>query len=901
MPTLEEILGIDSTTDVLVVDQNLRTIKIPSTVKNIGVESDDDVLRLKFAIPRYYGEFDLSEFDIRINYLNAKSEGDVYEVKDATETDDDHITFTWLVGRFAVMYKGAVTFNICLKKLDDGIVVQEFNTTPTSLPVLQGLETMEQITQEYPDLLEAWRKQLFDTHELNMDAINMAIAAAKDEITEHSKQVSQDMTDSVNEFKEWFLDANSSAFRTLNGSSVVPEGCLEEPLIGLSVYGSANENGDSITEDVNVTFGGKNLLVITAESTDNFHGIDYQINDDGTVTANQSGSPDTVYFVLGTVDLKAGEYILSGWPSDKETAFNGSCLSITAPDVPDYRDYIYCGGLGNCPDVYVPNRERSFTVLKDMTVEVYIALNDWDYPIADMVFSPMLRPASITDNTFEKGVPSQTFTVGVDDYMADAGDVADEKNYELGKFIRRVGKIELNGDSELSAVANSVGDGYKFVYSGTQGLAKPETMNIKTVYDAKTPDEIDTKNSGICVLADGSLAIYDSEYDSSDISAFKASLTETPIVVYYELDEYVYSDIDPDELQKYYDIILNPQMSLISNSANTNMTVSYGLTEVAAIISKNNRKVQNMTDKVSLPEDDAGDIDNGDLGQIAVSDGNGGIEWIDNDKVSLPKDGEGNIDNGASGQIAVSDGNGGIEWSDDNNVNLPKDDEGNVNNGTAGQIAISDGKGGIDWTSSVDETLTNISIRYNETIDSIELLIDGEWRVWSSAYMSGLDLLALTTDDWTTVDEDGQWGSALNTFEASPLHFQATGDSDGTVDHLYATTDTAFDLTLFTELRVVGEVYLSKFNAEALIQLVKSDDNSVITLYHLLNSTNPVAEIKTPLDEHLDVSELSGHYYVRLNLGVQSGGVSSIKADKLLFAITHASSEAITDGNEVKF
>lgn len=151
MATIDELLASE-TGAVLTVDLASRTINVPPNIKNIGVESDDDVVVLPFSIPRYFGDMDLSAFSIRINYLNAKSEGDVYLVTTA-DIGPEEIKFEWKVGRYATAYKGNVTFNICLKKMGSGgTVVQELNTTVCSLPVLQGLETDEAVIQEYPDI-----------------------------------------------------------------------------------------------------------------------------------------------------------------------------------------------------------------------------------------------------------------------------------------------------------------------------------------------------------------------------------------------------------------------------------------------------------------------------------------------------------------------------------------------------------------------------------------------------------------------------------------------------------------------------------------------------------------------------------------------------------------------------
>lgn len=148
--------------ELFVIDNELRTITIPSNIQNVGVESDSDVRRLCFQMPKQYGEVDLSAFDVRVNYLNANKEGDVYVVTDK-EVSGDHMTFSWLLGRNAMAYKGTIRFIVCLKKIDeDGIVQQEFNTTVAQLTVLEGLETTEKMIQENKDLIEAILKQLDD-------------------------------------------------------------------------------------------------------------------------------------------------------------------------------------------------------------------------------------------------------------------------------------------------------------------------------------------------------------------------------------------------------------------------------------------------------------------------------------------------------------------------------------------------------------------------------------------------------------------------------------------------------------------------------------------------------------------------------------------------------------------
>ena len=162
MPTAEELLTTTVCNDILRVDLNNRIIIIPKEVTNLGVESDDNVKLLHFELPRHYCATDLSEFEIRINYENAKGAGDCYDVKNAV-IGEDMITFDWIVGRYACTYKGNVEFSLCLRDVTDGIVNREFNTTTAVLPVLKGLETGEAIIEQHIDILEQWHNDLFGT------------------------------------------------------------------------------------------------------------------------------------------------------------------------------------------------------------------------------------------------------------------------------------------------------------------------------------------------------------------------------------------------------------------------------------------------------------------------------------------------------------------------------------------------------------------------------------------------------------------------------------------------------------------------------------------------------------------------------------------------------------------
>lgn len=82
---------------ILTISNDLRTIDIPRDFV-LGVESDDDVNRVYFSLPAMYGDTALWPYKIRINYMNANGEGDMYTVPD----EDKEIEANGVVDSIAI-------------------------------------------------------------------------------------------------------------------------------------------------------------------------------------------------------------------------------------------------------------------------------------------------------------------------------------------------------------------------------------------------------------------------------------------------------------------------------------------------------------------------------------------------------------------------------------------------------------------------------------------------------------------------------------------------------------------------------------------------------------------------------------------------------------------------------
>ena len=146
------------------IDSNLRKITLPGNEKILGVYHDKNVTRKHFKMPRYYQDNDMSEFSIKVNYVNEDKETDCYAVDDLdlAVTDEDYITFSWLVGATACRVPGMVGFVICFTKVDeDSNITQEYNTELAVGKVLDGCELGKAIDSEQEkDIIAQFMKYL---------------------------------------------------------------------------------------------------------------------------------------------------------------------------------------------------------------------------------------------------------------------------------------------------------------------------------------------------------------------------------------------------------------------------------------------------------------------------------------------------------------------------------------------------------------------------------------------------------------------------------------------------------------------------------------------------------------------------------------------------------------------
>ena len=386
----------------IVIDDNLRTMTIPSDIVLLGVESDDDVNRIPFQMPKEYCGYDLSEFECRINYMNANGDGDVYIVDDL-EVDGDNpslMTFTWLVGRNACMYKGNTQFIVCLKKFADdesGDVVQEFNTTVYSLPVLEGLETTEAVEQQNADIIEYILNRIEEAGVIDpddyytKDEVNSLIPTRlpnPEAITING--TSYDGSEPV----DMTIIASSEVLATASGKLIHVVDAVEQAVESLTLYGSDDQELSSAA----IAVANKNLFrsdLIASHVVSK--GITYDKNADGSITANGTSTGtyamtscnlDKNIFVVGQ------DYTVS---TSKSVGYTYIQLMITYTD--DTVDYIVSR-----------NSSRTFTIEKEVdSCVASVQVTDSGVTINNETVYPMLEVGSSATKYIQNTYSSMTY------------------------------------------------------------------------------------------------------------------------------------------------------------------------------------------------------------------------------------------------------------------------------------------------------------------------------------------------------------------------------------------------------------------------------------------------------------------------------------------------------------
>lgn len=277
-------MTVEEEDKTLVIDHYTRSIIIPKSITTLGVENDDEVLRLDFRMPRYLGMVDLSKFGIRVNYINANGDDGFYKVTDSRVVGDN-ILFSWLVGPTATAYKGTTSFNVKMVTTDSqSNVLNEYNTAIAKLPVLEGMTVGTDVITRYIDILEQWESRLFGisgTEEAKLIAVS---EEEQKNISQHAgvvmASIPADYTTTSKLADKAERTKADAIIRSAEGETVKMEDSSDDYLRGLKIFGKTEQ----------VKTNGHQLYDASWFDTKTGGGATITNNGDGSFTVSGSGT-----------------------------------------------------------------------------------------------------------------------------------------------------------------------------------------------------------------------------------------------------------------------------------------------------------------------------------------------------------------------------------------------------------------------------------------------------------------------------------------------------------------------------------------------------------------------------------------------------------------------------------
>lgn len=149
-------------------------------------------------------------------------------------------------------------------------------------------------------------------------------------------------------------------------------------------------NSELVRWDEMEIYGSKNLLKNFA-STKTENGITFTVSADGTVNVNGTASAQTDLIIASNYPLNKGNYILSGCPS------GGSG-----------RTYVLFAGSGfTGSTLYDTGEGKYFSILGKSQANIVIRIMNGQ-TVSNLVFKPMIRLASVKDDTYVPYAPTNS-------------------------------------------------------------------------------------------------------------------------------------------------------------------------------------------------------------------------------------------------------------------------------------------------------------------------------------------------------------------------------------------------------------------------------------------------------------------------------------------------------------
>ena len=571
---------------MIVVNSSTRQFNIPGADLVFGVESDSGSERKYFQCPRIVGNnLDLAGSFIRMNYRNANNEIDEYLVEDVA-VDGDNVTFSWELTPKVTMYKGQVSFVMCVVGPDTKV---KWHTTLGRGQVLEGLEPDNSIVEsETADvvaqliaMVEAQTAAVEAEGDKQIKAVQTAAKTAEEASVAEIEAKGVNVRASIpNDYTalsatvDGLVKGRAGAIVCeVEGSAIVVNDASDVAIQGMRIFGRSTQNGiptpeapveiKSVVEPI-VTVAGKNLLKVTATSRTG-NGVTATVNADGSIVCNGTAT-DTVGIVvsnkLQSSCLNNGStYRLTGCPAGgSKTSY---LLQVNGVWAADYGAGVTFVHQSNVVSVII--NIMAGTVCNNLTFHPMITVLDMD-----AAWEPYVGQTLTTTHSLP-GIP---VTSGGNYTDSDGQQwICDEVDLERGVYVKRVGMASYDGDEDWTL--NVTGNYTRFMVNQSDvAIGVSRTAILCNLF---TSDNMKTDRIGLCFVgsaAGGYLYFYPTA-DITSLDEWLTWLAVNRVNVVYRLATPTETTLSETEIAAYRAMHSNYPNTTVLNDSGAHMVVKY--------------------------------------------------------------------------------------------------------------------------------------------------------------------------------------------------------------------------------------------------------------------------------------------------------------------------------------
>lgn len=378
-----------------------------------------------------------------------------------------------------------------------------------------------------------------------------------------------------------------------SGENIHLKDSASSKVVEFGLYGKATQDGEPTPDNpieivvsgsdgsVEVVSCGKNLLKNNAESQ-TINGVTFTVNDDGSVTANGTSTNHIWkdYHISASPSVIEGDYILNGCPSG-----GGSST---------YRLNIVDRGTENIKDVAIYSDDGNGATVPFDTTHYYryqIRIYN-NVTLNNLVFKPMIRLASDTDDTYEpykettSTIPTPDGLCGIK--VSSGGNYTDENGQQWicdevvkyadgsGQRVQRIGTKVLDGTEswENGQLLNS-DSFYRY-------FIKTENFNIKKTQTPVLCNYFMYYESGAWYADKEGIYLYSNDLINIDIASkiqtqdeWRVWLAENKPSLSFILAEPIITDLTAEEIAEIEKLHTFYPITNIYNDAECGMAVEY--------------------------------------------------------------------------------------------------------------------------------------------------------------------------------------------------------------------------------------------------------------------------------------------------------------------------------------